>query len=763
MSDPPPLSALRILVPPLRLMSAFLWQVAQQQNLEHYGKLEEFVTMVTKTVPGLLSSRQRGALIMGLRAKMMLEMCRGELPVDVQTVRSHLNRIQASGTSKVRDSELESLQAGLLKLVLSLLEDPKGREHFFQEVFPVEYGPDFDKALQVLTCFFLSRLEQLFPVPSFKQVASWLSRSPSGLQEYAQAVCQPDHLRGLLQKTHGGPLNETALPSVVEDRIISSLSRPPKPASIQRLVHSEPDFVLGSRSPSRPEQNSPISPNEHGGCEHSNVEFPSVDYDDRDEEDAGREQSPMAEAFTDIIEEGDADIPESERTECLSAAIPDQGDSVSIPALQFIKMPSPPNSQEIITEPHSGTGVNVSLADVQENGTFQEGVSCELSVTSASHVPEHDENGTAARPQAENAARSACLTTRARVPWRVAKKCPQCGKCFTYYSELVRHLKSHALVGPCKLKLTSQESHKIRRLNALVQKCPKCEQTFGSVAKWIKHQKAHQDKASLRCSCCGREFKSLSGLLSHKRVHDAKPCSSEPTPNKKAAGDARPGRCRFCGGVFPKAHELRSHLKTHAEYRPHQCDWCGKCFACSSSLLSHLSNHTGEKPHLCTHCGKQFFSKSQLKSHLKSHSGERPHCCAYCGKRFSLLGNLTVHTRIHTGEKPFRCGACGKGFVSAGDLQVHARSHTGEKPYRCKVCERAFVTSSHLAAHTRMHTGERPHCCKECGKTFTRRYDWRVHTKTHAGIKPFTCSVCARSYTRWTHLKRHMKSHAAAI
>lgn len=40
----------------------------------------------------------------------------------------------------------------------------------FQEVFPVEYGPDFDKALQVLVGFFLSRLEQLLPVPNFKQV-----------------------------------------------------------------------------------------------------------------------------------------------------------------------------------------------------------------------------------------------------------------------------------------------------------------------------------------------------------------------------------------------------------------------------------------------------------------------------------------------------------------------------------------------------------------------------------------------------------------
>jgi hypothetical protein len=35
----------------------------------HYGKLEEFVTLVTEMVPELLSSRQRTQLILGLRAR----------------------------------------------------------------------------------------------------------------------------------------------------------------------------------------------------------------------------------------------------------------------------------------------------------------------------------------------------------------------------------------------------------------------------------------------------------------------------------------------------------------------------------------------------------------------------------------------------------------------------------------------------------------------------------------------------------------------
>lgn len=37
-------------------------------------------------------------------------------------------------------------------------------------MFPVAYGPDFDTALEKLLCDFFSKLEELLPVPDFKQV-----------------------------------------------------------------------------------------------------------------------------------------------------------------------------------------------------------------------------------------------------------------------------------------------------------------------------------------------------------------------------------------------------------------------------------------------------------------------------------------------------------------------------------------------------------------------------------------------------------------
>lgn len=50
---------------------------------------------------------------------------------------------------------------------------------FLQDVFPTDFGPDYDNALQVLMLDFVSRLEKLLPVPDVQQV---LKRSSPPLE-----------------------------------------------------------------------------------------------------------------------------------------------------------------------------------------------------------------------------------------------------------------------------------------------------------------------------------------------------------------------------------------------------------------------------------------------------------------------------------------------------------------------------------------------------------------------------------------------------
>ncbi|XP_028978488.2 uncharacterized protein LOC105025852 isoform X2 [Esox lucius] len=229
--DPPlPLPSLRLFVPPLRLVSAALWQVVQQGDIMDYGLVEEFVTTVLEVVPDMMSYREKVQLVMGLRAKLVLELCRSEQSADPETIQPHLSRIRTfimTHTEKeIPDPEVEASETKFLELVQTLLVNPKMREHFFQEVFPVEFGPMYDTALQTLMWEFLSRLEKLLPTPTFQETASWLRPAPSLLKECAQTVTQPHPLKTLLlhHRCHS-PLFSNVQPSCVNDHILSSLSQ----------------------------------------------------------------------------------------------------------------------------------------------------------------------------------------------------------------------------------------------------------------------------------------------------------------------------------------------------------------------------------------------------------------------------------------------------------------------------------------------------------------------------------------------------------
>ncbi|KAJ8286214.1 hypothetical protein GJAV_G00035890 [Gymnothorax javanicus] len=62
-----PVSILQLLVPPLKLLSAAMWQILEQRAVVHYGKLEEFVSVVMEVFPELLNESQRTELTQGLQ------------------------------------------------------------------------------------------------------------------------------------------------------------------------------------------------------------------------------------------------------------------------------------------------------------------------------------------------------------------------------------------------------------------------------------------------------------------------------------------------------------------------------------------------------------------------------------------------------------------------------------------------------------------------------------------------------------------------
>ncbi|KAK5609572.1 hypothetical protein CRENBAI_004443, partial [Crenichthys baileyi] len=179
-----PLSSLRLLIPPLKLLSAAMWQVAQRRDVLDYEMLGDFVKLVTDTLPNLLSAKQRGKLLLRLRAKVILELCRSA---------------ETANTLHSGDAEVDAEEAIFVELIQTLLKDPAEREHFYQEVFPAEYDLSYDVDMQLLVWEFLSKLERLLPVPDLGQATLWLTSGPSILKDCMQVLSNPDDLRALLQ------------------------------------------------------------------------------------------------------------------------------------------------------------------------------------------------------------------------------------------------------------------------------------------------------------------------------------------------------------------------------------------------------------------------------------------------------------------------------------------------------------------------------------------------------------------------------------
>uniref|UniRef100_A0A1A8KUS4 C2H2-type domain-containing protein n=1 Tax=Nothobranchius kuhntae TaxID=321403 RepID=A0A1A8KUS4_NOTKU len=722
---PLPVSSLRLLIPPLRLLTAAMWQVVQQRSLKHYGMLEDFVSLVTETVPQLLTERQRGLLLLALRAKVTLSD-----PADVLT---HLDRIRCISEAPQQDEDVVECCSALVTLTNKLMETPADAQRLLQEVFDHR----FDSALQSLVSNLLSRIEQLFPVPDFRQAASWLDSTPAALEDFLQEADKND-LRELLtnQSRHQGGAT-AAVGGDSEKTLLSAWSHPllTDPSHPNSLAH---DTAIQSDAPS------------DGGSPHDldmdlvKVEVVVMTKDEQDEQQEVEEE-------------------EEEET----------GQSLS-PAEQEASNQSSPKLLD-------------RLKDSAHNWAAQSKNS--VGQSDRSEVP------------------ASALFSISHNSQRVAHRCPQCGKCFIYRSQVIRHLRSNRACGSAltpgavQLRIIPEDPEEPRpfRSNTCFQcntsfktkselrthlrshrarpvyQCAQCDRVFYHLSSLTNHKQTHLDKTGFACSRCNKMFATAKERDSHRVQHRGVDLSCSICEQKfssqtlllrhlqthSAEGAELCYSCRFCEKTFTGVTQLRIHQRTHTS-RSFQCDQCDKSYGSLAGLQTHRASHSSDSHFLCSQCGKRFKTREGLEGHMRTHTGERPFRCPHCPKDFTALAGLNVHVRQHTGERPYVCSVCGKGWPSGGDLQKHMRTHTGERPYVCQDCGKAFTISCHLTEHRRIHTGEKPYACPQCGKCLRRRFDLKKHMLSHSNVRPYACVLCSKSYTRQTHLNRHLLSHRSA-
>ncbi|KAM4602210.1 uncharacterized protein ACJ7VT_020183 isoform 2-T2 [Polymixia lowei] len=659
---------------------------------------------------------------------------------------------------------LEEFVATVTEAIPELLTDQQ-RKLLMQALSAKEQCDQcLDIALQSLISDFLSRLDQRFPIPGFKQAASWLDAAPAGTEDCLQEVeshreelkilltnqsCQLGHVN-----TMGYPADTVLQPDPSADWI--SPAHPNMEPVREEVVEAEAgvdrradrgeekDTVIGQTQLSIKQGVSIV-----GGAEHTvtlNQEDESGDLSACTNPGGATQELQLALSERDRL----SDSSDSADNQPPSTVGQPHEPLFEAPPIPFSTLPS---SQRVAHKcPQCGKCFIYRSQVIRHLRTHKPRGGCPYSCSRCGRgfrtpwgLGQHTQTACqeATPPPTE---------PQPRPPHR-NNSCFQCGAVFKTKAQLTSHLQSHrarALYQCCQCDkrfrlLSSLTNHKQTHGVVGGFSCTRCDQVFGSVRERDAHRQTHRHP-KLHCPVCGEPFNSQARLLRHQQTHPAEE-GAEPCYT-----------CRYCDHTFTGVTQLRIHQRSHMQ-RLFQCDQCQKAFSTLGGLQAHRGSHSGERAFLCSHCGKRFRTKHGLEGHLRTHTGERPYRCPHCPKAFTALAGLNVHVRRHTGERPYVCEVCGKGWPSGGDLQKHKRTHTGEKPFVCLDCGKAFSMSCHLTEHRRSHTGEKPFSCPECGKSLKRKFDLKKHMLSHSETRPFACSFCSKSYTRRTHLSRHLLSH----
>ncbi|XP_068442084.1 zinc finger protein 11-like isoform X2 [Clinocottus analis] len=784
-----------------------MWQVVQRGSVQDYGTVEEFVCTVSEMVPELLNADQKAQLLLGLRARVVLELCRAERVRDTEAIEMHLERIKALVSTWAAQpcfADVEIPESNFVDQIELLLKDDDEKDKFFQDVFPTDFGPEYDSALQVLMLDFLSRLEKLLPVPDIQQTASMLSAVPSALEECVHSVPDPQHLKTvLLYHTTLGHLDlsdETqAIPSSFGNCILSSLSLP----QLEKVV---------------------IDPNQ------IQLQPPSEQMED-----------------------------------CMTVQV--EGETVTL--LDYIHIEQPPglgepDDDDDDEEEEDENEMNEEIGDALKPAAFQPLKQSKKLQLKRNALKEKDA-ASAKRQRKKYSSDKTCpvcskIFLRAAAMRRHQEthssnrefkyKCANCDKRFRDHYDMNRHSmrvheKDEYDHGAKEEEAAAAAGDSATSETPENKNCGLCGKYFGRRVDMERHMRSHSEDRPYNCCFCEKKFKNPYVLKRHQqeicksrelkrpKKRDAQRSSPRPPPPAPPPEGSTEGKvCPICSRILPCTADIAKHLRSHTEERPFICVACEKGFKYRDTLKKHqiIHGHEGVReeqsktveqilaeadtgnadktgtpadasgdspaapaqrvkrkaPKVCPVCSRAFDSIKTLNRHVQCHTEDRPFHCVHCKKRFKHMHGLKRHqiyaichkkiTRFSWKKEqrgagpshgdaaaggggdpqplkiPVWCSNCGKHFEYPSALREHQESVCkvdASEVMRCGDCGKEFKSVTMLKVHRRIHDAL---YCKECGKILANEPAFERHKLMH---RPMPCTMCDKAFTLLRRLREH--------